>query len=169
MKRHDPANRGERTNWYSLMRTSAVRAGTARADRSTSTRTARTAERAPVVRLEGIDGNIGNDGTYEHHHVDAGSALPVAEQLPDAPLRSVPPNGAADAPRCDDAEPGHVRPVRQGEKRQEAAPTPNSVPLDPLELRTAPYPLAPSQATLHEWRSRVTERRFAGAPWHAGA
>ena len=73
------------------------------------------AERAPIVGLEGIEGDIGDDGTDEHHHIDAGSALPVAEQFPDAPLGSVPPNGAADAPRCDDAEPGHVHSVRQGE------------------------------------------------------
>ena len=132
------------------MSASASRVGAASTHcRGTSTRTARMAERAPIIGLKGVDGNIGDDRTYEHNHVDAGSALPVAEQLPDAPLRSVPPNGPADTSRRDDAEPGHVHPVRQGEQRQVAPSTPRTAPLDPLELRTPPYPLAPGQTALH--------------------
>lgn len=107
------------------------------------------AELAPVVCLEGVDWDIGDDRTNEDDDVDARSALPVTEQLPDAPFCPVSPDRSADAPRCDYAEPGNVEPVRQREERQVTAPAPEAVPLDPLELRPPPYPLPPRQTAVH--------------------
>ena len=156
------------------MRPNAVLAGAARINRKGALASDPRIpdQRAPIVGLESVNGNIGDIRAYQHDHVAPGSALPVAEQLPDQPLRPVPTNGTADTPRGDYAEPGHVEPIRQGEQGQVAAPTSHAIPLHPQKLRPSPYPFAPGQSAAHalgRGGRDFTERRCAGAPSCAGA